>query len=145
MIDASAIPTTNVGQNDRPVRLDNANGMKNGSPSGTSTSVSRASCVIVVISPSLVHVMMNARMLTNGSVNNNAPNRGNRPAISATVTMTVAEMTTLSRFQIMRCKLFVRVRFFFEITRVRRVFNDTRDGAGVFLDHAQTLVVTDEA
>src|SRR5688500_2788693 len=52
--------------------------MKNGKPSGTSTSVSRARVEIVSMSRLVCHVIRNARMLTIGSVSRKAPSRGER-------------------------------------------------------------------
>ena len=107
VIDAKRMPITNDGQKDKPVRLEIANGTKNGSPSGTSTSVERARAAIEFMSCSLFHVIMNARMLMIGSVNNNAPALGIRPAISATATITTAEINALTIIQIMSFTLFV--------------------------------------
>ena len=38
----------------------------------------------------------------------------------------------------------VPVWFFLEVAGVRRVIDDTRDCAGVLLDHAKTLVIANE-
>jgi hypothetical protein len=46
-------------------------------------------------------------MLMIGSVNNNAPTLGIRPAISATATITTAEINALTIIQIMSFTLFV--------------------------------------
>lgn len=102
--------------------------------------------MIVVISPSLLHVMMNARMPTTGSVNSSAPSRGYRPDTSATATMTAAEMTTLRRVQIMGFDSIVVVSpvwFFLEVAGVRRAIDYACHRAGVLLDDAKTLVIAD--
>ena len=96
VIDAHSTPSRKDGQNEKPVRSATANGTKNGKQSGTRINVSLASEVSVVISWSLFHVIINARMLTSGSVNNNAPSRGIRLDNSATATITATEISALT-------------------------------------------------
>ncbi len=89
-------PSKKLGQNVRPVRLDSAKGTKNGRPSGTKISVSVASLLIATILCDLYHVMINVMMLMSGSVNNNAPSRGIRVAISETTAIKIAEMISFT-------------------------------------------------
>ena len=82
--------------------------------------------------------------LTSGSVNSIAPSRGHGPDTSATARITSAETMALRRAQVMRFNsvvIVVPVRFFLEVAGVRRVIDDTRDCAGVLLNHAKTLVI----
>lgn len=146
--EARMTPARNDGQNESPVRFATANGMKNGNPSGTRTSVSRASCVIVCISPDFVHVMMNAKMLTTGSVSNSAPRRGYRPDTSATATMTAAEMMAFTMSEVIVRGLFVNmsaVWFFFEVSGVWRAVDFGAHRTGEFADDAEVLMRPDIA
>lgn len=80
VVDAKRIPRPKAPQNPRPICWLNANGMKNGRPSGTRISVSRASCETVSICCSFHQTATNATILTIGSVSSKAPSRGNRSA-----------------------------------------------------------------
>ena len=83
-------------------------------------------------------------MLMKGSVNSKAPSLGNRPANSATTTMTVTEMITLISVPITIFSLVIPVRFFFEVTGVGYAIDDARNRPGVLLDNIETLVIANE-
>lgn len=91
--DASASPAKKAIQNPRFHRCANASGTKNGRPSGTRISVSRASREMLPRSCLPYQVLKKARMLTNGSVSRNAPKRGVRFETADTDATTAPAMT----------------------------------------------------
>ncbi len=93
--EANRTPAAMDDQNPSPRRSENAIGINSGKPSGTRTSVSRASRETVVISCSLFHTATKATMLTIGRVSNNAPSRGKRSASSETPATTIPATTAL--------------------------------------------------
>ncbi len=73
------------------------------------------------------------------------PNLRTRPAISATVTITAAEINALKMSQNMeRNFLVLVVGFFFEVARVRCAINHTGHRTFVLLDNAKLFMRADE-